>query len=320
MQFTGKIGELIDISGNGFSRVSRVLFSDSKSDFNIINDNLIRARVPDNAAWDYITIISDDRNVTGKSSQKFSPEPVIDDYGPNEGVYNDQLQVLGKAFSGVSGVTFNGIESSYTINNNFSLTATVPSGDTRGELVLYAQSGLSKTAEKEFSPQVLVTGFYPTSGITGTAINIQGKYFFDELMYTGNQPNKYVVSFGGNAYSGYFSKVSDTLMTGNVPNSLVDGPISVATNLSSENAVSYYDPSDDPFDVLALGPPQIRFNSNVTGFYSSYYGNQPIVFHGRNVGTDKHGRGLSMALIPTSAAGAFMAGTSGLQEIVNSFT
>ena len=71
MQLTGKIGETIDISGSNFSRISRVLFSDVKSEFQIVSENLIKARVPEGAAWDYIKIISDERNATGISSEKF---------------------------------------------------------------------------------------------------------------------------------------------------------------------------------------------------------------------------------------------------------
>jgi hypothetical protein len=324
MQFTGKIGDVIDISGNGFSRVSRVLFSEAKSRFETVSDTLIKARVPEGAAWDYIKIISDERNVTGVSSQKFCPEPLIEDYSLKSGVYGDSISITGKAFSGIYEATFNGITGAITAHTNYYATATVPSGDVRGDLIIHGQSGLSNTARIKFSPEVLVTGFSPTSGITGTSINIYGKYFFDELMYTGNQSGKYLVSYGKNIYSGYVEKISDTHLSGKIPAELVDGPISIARNDSVEGAVQYY--SADPFaqgsrvdfNVLGLGPPAIIASSTITGFYSSYYGNQPIIFNTKNIGTDKNGRGLSIGLLNSSSTGSFLSGASGLVEITES--
>ena len=317
MEFTGKIGSLIDISGNGFSRISRVLFSEAKSNFSVLNDNLIKARVPEEVAWDYVKIISDERNTTGTSSQKFAPEPLIQDYYPSSGVYGDTITITGLAFSGVSKVTFNGLEASYSVNNNYYISATVPSGNTRGDLVVHGQSGLSNTAVKSFEPQILVTGFSPTSGVTGVSINIYGKYFFDELMYTGNQSGKYLVSYGKNLYSGYVEKISDTHLSGNIPESLLDGGISVAANNSAESQVNFYEKSAAQFDVLALGLPTINSVGTITGFYSSYYGNQPIIFGTQNVGTDTNGKGLSLALIKAGQTGIFLSGTSGLSQITS---
>ena len=99
MHFTGKIGDVIDISGSNFSRISRVLFSNAGSSFSVPNDNLIKARVPEGVAWDYIKIISDDRNATGISSKKFAPEPLIQDYYPISGIYGDTIYITGLAFS-----------------------------------------------------------------------------------------------------------------------------------------------------------------------------------------------------------------------------
>ncbi len=318
MHFTGKIGDVIDISGSNFSRISRVLFSNAGSNFSVPNDNLIKARVPEGVAWDYIKIISDDRSATGISSKKFAPEPLIQDYYPTSGIYGDTISITGLAFSGVSAVTFNGLEASHSVQNNYFITATVPSGDTRGDLTVHGQSGLSYTAVNSFSPQVIVTGFSPTSGIPGVSINIYGKYFFDELMYTGNQSGKYLVSYGKNIYSGYVEKISDTHLSGEIPALLVDGGISVARNDSVESGVQYYIKSESDFDVLALGAPVINASATITGFYSSYYGNQPIIFGSRNVGTDKNGKGLSLGLLNSSSTGSFLNGASGLGEITES--
>ena len=316
MQFTGKIGELVDISGNNFSRISRVLFSDAPSNFKIVNDNLIQARVPENAAWDYIKIISDERSVTGTSSQKFCPEPLIQDYYLTSGIYGDTISITGQAFSGLLSGSLNGLSVKITADTNYYATGVVPSGDARGNLIVYGQSGLSNTSKLKFSPQVLVTGFYPTSGIPGDPINIYGKYFFDELMYTGDQTGKYLVSYGSNRYSGYVEKISDTHLSGKIPNSLIDGGISVARNDSVLGGELYYERSSLSYDVLALGNPEILCGAGtLTGFYSSYYGNQPITFGTKNIGTDKNGKGLYLGLINSTQTGAFMSGTSGLLEI-----
>lgn len=62
--------------------------------------------------------------------------PHITSYNVSQGAPGDTVVITGYAFNGATGVAFNGVSASYTVNSNTQITATVPSGATTGTITV----------------------------------------------------------------------------------------------------------------------------------------------------------------------------------------
>jgi hypothetical protein len=210
---TGNIGDRISITGNNLINITRVLFSSTESNFESIDKNLIYATVPKGAAWGYSWVINDNvltyesgnasgvsgsitTGISGQSSEKFAPAPVISFFYPVVGISGETVEITGDSLSGITGASINNISCGFAVSSNSGVSLTVPSGNTYGPITLSGQSGLSHSTVGYFSPEVKMTGFSLESGNTGDSLGIYGQYFFDELISgfhdTGNMYELYV--------------------------------------------------------------------------------------------------------------------------------
>src|SRR5262249_23494835 len=115
-------------------------------------------------------------------------------------------------FNGTPAVTFN-------VVSNTQITATVPEGATTGPISVITPGGtITSTTNFTVAVSPTLSGFAPTSGPPGTAVNIFGTNFTGA---TG-------VSFNGTAAT-TFNVVSSTQITATVPVGATSGPITVTT-------------------------------------------------------------------------------------------
>jgi IPT/TIG domain len=137
-----------------------------------------------------------------------------DDFG---GKVGDSIQILGQGFKGTKSVSFNGKAASFKVVSATSLTATVPSGASRGLVTVKTPSG-TLTSNHIFIVTPFIKSFSPTSGKVGTKVVITGTTF------TGATK----VTFGGVAAT-TFNVDSDTQVTAFVPTGAVTGKIAITT-------------------------------------------------------------------------------------------
>ncbi len=149
--------------------------------------------------------------------------PTVTSFTPTSGPIGTSVSITGTNFTGVTGVTFNGVSASFTPNTSTNLSATVPGGASTGPIAVTTGNGTG-TSSTNFTVTggggnpPTVTSFSPTSGPVGTSVSITGTNFTG---LTG-------VSFGGVAAT-TFQFVSDTNVTATVPNGAATGPIAVST-------------------------------------------------------------------------------------------
>lgn len=287
---TGNVGSSIQISGNNFYEISRVLFNNNQTGvFSRINSNIIEAIVPNNASWGYIDVISDIFSISGRSLNKFVPIANIVAFSPTSGFSGDYILISGNSFSGVTGVKINNLPTGntdvFTIINNTGILVQIPSGNTKGTIRLYGQSGTVSLSTQSFYPYSILTGVTPASGHTGELIQISGKNFIPEILYNFGS-NQFAVSFQGGV-TGYFKILSNILISGAVPSGAKSGII----NVYSQNLDTY--PSNLSF-LVRENPPILNYFSPTSGKrldYISIVGSNfsninSIIVSGQNTGSN----------------------------------
>lgn len=219
-------GSYIDIEASDVYNTTHVYFGDETGSFEVISPTLIRATIPTVAKSSRLRIASTITQLTGQSNEELVVSPVITGWGPISGIYNDVINLYGYNFTGITGVTFNGVVGNFTIVNTGYMTVPVPSGYTRGTIQIVNASGLNYNINS-FQPIAKLTAVDPASGITGSTLRITGINFDPEILeQISFLPSGYFkVSIGG-AITGFW-RVSDTLLTGIVPNNAASGPVFV---------------------------------------------------------------------------------------------
>lgn len=265
-QFIGNVGDNIVISGSNFYEISKVLFNDApSSNFSVLSPDVIEAKIPDDASWGYISVVSEVFNISGINDIKFVPVPRIDGFYLTSGFTGMSVTISGHGFSGITGVKVNNLPTGsnglFSIVGNTGILLTIPSGNTKGIIKLYGQSGVSATSIQSFYPYALITGFSTLSGRTGTYLEISGTNFLPELIYAFGS-NRYAVSFNG-GISGLFAFKNTTVISGLIPSGAKSGIVNIVSP-----SLDYY-PSSFNF-LVRNEPPTISYISPNSGKRNDY--------------------------------------------------
>jgi hypothetical protein len=158
---------------------------------------------------------------------RFAPSalaaPSIIDFAPTSGAQGDVISVYGGGFSGATAVTFNGTNaSSYSVNSDTALVATVPAGATTGPICV-TSGGSTGCSSSNFTigssggTAPSVTDFTPTTEGVTQPVMIEGAHF------TGASS----VTFNGTSAS--FQVTTDGAISTSVPSGATSGLLCVTT-------------------------------------------------------------------------------------------
>ena len=183
---TGTIDIQIDNSGNitGTKTVAGASSSPNNIFIGSINSNgavsfdytINGNSFNDSGVWGFIGSNLDGRVFTYNSSgtqiddenyymSAVASAPTISSLNPTSGPVGTTVTITGTNFTGVSAVTFNGTQATYTANSSTQITATVPTGATSGN-VQVTTSGGTATSPGTFT-------------VTATGASISGNVFND---------------------------------------------------------------------------------------------------------------------------------------------
>ena len=107
-------------------------------------------------------------------------DPVdVTSLSPSSGKSGDVITINGSGFTGgtITGVTFNGISASFTVNSDTSISATVPNGYTTGTLTVSSDHGNDSAAFSEFNPTI--SSVSPSTAAPNQSVTITGYGFTD---------------------------------------------------------------------------------------------------------------------------------------------
>ena len=252
----------VDISGLNLFNIDRLYFGSGRcNNYYNVSDTLIRANVPSGATYDFIYAESTERNKTAYSNFKFVPIPNALGYIANKRSMSQPITFTGDHLSGVTGVSFNNLATVQTYRQSFddgirSISANLPSGNTRGYVRFYMPSGITKLSSFTFEPEIFITGLNIISGQTGSLLQITGNPLIPELLDYAGTADYYYVSIGDSEKS-LFGKTSHLLLTGIIPTGATSGPLKVHANNGSQYTWS---------GIFSVTPPK----QQILGVYPYY--------------------------------------------------
>jgi hypothetical protein len=214
---SGKVGAQVSILGQGFTGSTAVSFGGvNATTFTVVSDNYVTANVPTGAKTGTVTVVRP--SGTLNSIQQFKVTPGVARFSPPSGPIGTSVTINGTGLIQTTKVTFGGAPATtFTVNSDSKITATVPSGAKTGKLAVTTPGG-SATSAGTFSVTPTILNFSPPSGKVGTVVTINGTGL---TQTTG-------VSFGGVAAT-TFTVVSDLQITAIVPTGAITGKIAVTT-------------------------------------------------------------------------------------------
>jgi uncharacterized repeat protein (TIGR03803 family) len=146
---SGKVGKTIGILGQGFTGTSTVSFNGVPATFKVLSATFLTAVVPSGAITGSVTVTRPGGILT--SSRKFRVTPQITSFDPITGSVGTTVTITGVSLTGATSVTFGGVKStSYTVNSDAQITATVPAGAVTGKIVVRTSGG-SATSPTSFT-------------------------------------------------------------------------------------------------------------------------------------------------------------------------
>jgi IPT/TIG domain len=149
--YSGNVGTSIGILGQGFSNATGVKFGTDHGTFVASTDAFMTATVAAGANTGKITVLEPGGNLV--TPQMFKVIPTISKFSPTSGLVGTQVVITGVSLTQASSVTFGGVKAtSFAVNSDTQLTATVPTGAKTGKIVVKTKGG-SATAPGTFTVQ-----------------------------------------------------------------------------------------------------------------------------------------------------------------------
>ena len=257
------IGSPIQISGANFFGITQVFLGNSEiTSFDQVGSEFLNnCIIPENAESGIIRVVRN--NITGSGAFAFYPYPKITGLNLYTGIVGQNIEILGAAFNHVTGVRFNKtLSSSFTVDSNSKITATIPSGNIQGAISVSGYTGTFFTSKFVFEAIPVITGQSPETGVTGKAIRLLGTGIIPEILYSPNNDNRFLVRFKGSDATGLFNFVSDASsnyfgsLTGLLPQRARKGDLRIIKNVDGEDYASSFNfkMSGVDFDLISTSP------------------------------------------------------------------
>ena len=216
---SGVVNSQVVIAGNGFSGASSVSFNGTAASFTVNSDNQITASVPPSASTGLVSVNASAGPLTSNGSFTVIDGPTIASFSTPKGRKNSTVIISGAGFSGASGVTFNGVAASFSVNSDGQLIALVPAGATSGSIGIVTASGAttspgSFTVTTADEGRPLISQVYGSGGNSGATY----RYDFIEIYNPGATPidlGTYAVQYAAAAGSAWqATPLTGTLLPG----------------------------------------------------------------------------------------------------------
>jgi len=137
---SGKVGAVVTILGNNLNGSTGVSFGAAPATFTVNSNSNLKATVPNGATTGVVTVTTPDGTLT--SNQDFRILPEFTGFTPPSGPVGTVVTITGVSLTQTTAVTFDGVSaSSFTVNSDTQVTATVPAGSKTGVIVIRTVGG-----------------------------------------------------------------------------------------------------------------------------------------------------------------------------------
>jgi len=141
---SGPTGTTVGISGANFTGATSVRFNGRSAAFTVDSATHITATVPDGASSGRINVTSPAGTATSAAS--FTVTLSVANLSPTSGSVGSSVFISGTGFIGVSRVTFNGTQATFTPLGSSFISARVPAGATSGPIAVTTPAGTARSA------------------------------------------------------------------------------------------------------------------------------------------------------------------------------
>lgn len=156
----GPAGTPVTITGTNFTDAGAVTFNGTPAAaFSVQNSNSIGAIVPFGVPSGPV-IITTPAGTASNNAVKFYGAPVITAFTPNHGLPGTNVTIFGQNFLDATAVLFNGSNATFTVVNNTSINAIVPTNAQTGPITVFAPGGTNTSPENfvlDYSANVSVS-------------------------------------------------------------------------------------------------------------------------------------------------------------------
>jgi len=142
---SGKVGNTIEILGQGFKGTTAVSFNGTAAKFTVVSDTYMTAVVPPGATTGAVTVKTPGGTLT--SNKLFRVTPVILSFSPTSGKVGTSVTIKGNSLTQTKAVTFGGVKATtFTVNSDTEVVATVPAGAKTGKIGITTAGGTANSS------------------------------------------------------------------------------------------------------------------------------------------------------------------------------
>jgi uncharacterized repeat protein (TIGR03803 family) len=139
------VGGIVEILGQGFTGTTGVSFNGTAATFTVESDTYLTATVPAGASTGSIIVTEPGGTLT--SNKTFRVVPQIMSFSPTNGPVSTSVVITGESFIGVIDVHFGNVKvTSFTVDSDTQITATVPAGAETGKISVCTSGGSGDSA------------------------------------------------------------------------------------------------------------------------------------------------------------------------------
>jgi uncharacterized repeat protein (TIGR03803 family) len=140
-----KVGQTVQILGQGFTGTTIVSFSGTPAAFTVKSDTYLTVTVPAGATTGLVTVATPSGTLS--SNRIFRVTPRILSFSPTSGPAGTSVVITGESFTGAKAVVFIcGKAASFTVDSDTKITAIVPAGATTGKFNISNPGGAVASA------------------------------------------------------------------------------------------------------------------------------------------------------------------------------
>jgi uncharacterized repeat protein (TIGR03803 family) len=138
---SSKVGTTVIILGNNLTGSTSVTFNGTGATFTVNSTGTaIKTTVPSGATTGKVKVTTPKGMLT--SNVKFRVTPTISSFSPTSGPVGTSVVITGESFTGATSVTFGGVKAtSFTVDSDTQITATVPTGAKTGKIGVATPGG-----------------------------------------------------------------------------------------------------------------------------------------------------------------------------------
>jgi uncharacterized repeat protein (TIGR03803 family) len=142
LPYSGKFGKAVEFLGQGFKGTTSVSFGGTVAKFQIISDTYLTATVPNGATTGSVTVKTSAGTLA--SNRVFRVTPQILRFNPTRGAVGTNVTITGVSLKQAKKVAFGGVAAtSFTVNSDKQVTATVPTGAQTGHITITTPGGVA---------------------------------------------------------------------------------------------------------------------------------------------------------------------------------